>query len=316
MEIIFLNPIYKDYIWGGERLKKEFYKKSKLPIIAESWEISANDNGNCLVQNKNLTEKTLKDLFQNKEKRESIFGRKCLSMNKFPLIIKYIDAKDNLSIQVHPSEYSTEDEKQEPKTEMWYILDCEENTNIIAGLKEEIKNVHIEKILKEKNAIENYVRYHPIKKGDSIYIPAGTIHAIMKGTLICEIQQNSDTTYRIYDWGRKTKDGKYRELHIEKALESIKIENKPEVVHTNILEKEQKVVDSPFFKVDKIYCEEKYIDSSNEDTFYAINIIEGQAVIKARDEKHIIKKGDSFIIPAKLGKYEIEGKVQMLKSYI
>lgn len=315
MEILFFEPVYKDYIWGGTRLKDYFGKDIKTPTAAESWEISTNDAGLSKISNESMKGITLKELFDNKNIREEIFGNKTINMDKFPLLVKYIDAKSNLSVQVHPNnEFAKNNENDTGKTEMWYIIDCAKDAKIICGMKENVKQEDIEGIIRN-NKIKENLNYVEIQKGDSIYIPSGTIHAILGDTLICEIQQNSNLTYRVYDWDRVGKDGKPRELHIEKAIKVIDVETKPSIIHTKN-DESKIIVDSEYFKVEKIAVAGEYKDKSNKETFYIMNIIEGEGKIETKDKEYKFKKGDTILIPAELGEYKIKGKLEILKSYI
>ena len=180
MEPIFLSGIYKDYLWGGTKLKDEYKKQTNLDIVAESWEIAANKNGDNIILNGKYKDMLLSELFNNKELRKFLFGSKCENMDKFPILIKFIDALNDLSIQVHRNdEYASNYENSSGKNEFWYIMDCEKNSKLICGLKNSGKN--IEEILKNEN-IEEYLNYVDVKKGDTIYIPAGLVHAI-KGNI-------------------------------------------------------------------------------------------------------------------------------------
>lgn len=315
MELLFMKPIYKDYIWGGTRLKEIFGKDSPFEMTAESWEISTNDAGLSAV--KNLNEMTLKELFDDKTKREEIFGTKTESMDKFPLLIKFIDAKDNLSVQVHPDDkYASQFEQDTGKTEMWYVMDCDEEASIICGMKETVKQEEIADIILKGN-IRNNLKQVPIHKGDVIYIPSGTVHAILKGTLICEIQQNSNLTYRVYDWDRIGKDGKPRELHIQKAIDVIKQNAKHSITSTNGQEEVCKtVIDCDYFKVDSVKIKSNYQASSNKESFEAYMVVEGNGIIKTNGKEYEIRLGDSFIVPAILGEYEIKGELKLLKAYL
>lgn len=316
MDIIFMEPVYKDYIWGGENLKKKFNKNTPFERTAESWEISSNKNGSCKIKNKEYLGKDLNDLFQDKDVKEKIFGKKTKYLKEFPLLIKFIDAKDNLSIQVHPDdEYANKNGLDSGKTEMWYIMECEKDSKIIGGLNTKLSQDELQDII-ENNNIKEFLNYIDINQGDSVYIPAGTIHAILKNTLICEIQQNSDTTYRVYDWDRVDKDGKSRQLHKKESIETIKPSSLPVIIHTSNEKGTEKIVESEFFNVEKINCEVVYEDCSNEDTFYAINVLEGEGIIETWNNKYKVKNGDSFLIPATLGTYKIKGKIKLLKSYI
>lgn len=315
MEILFFDPIYKDYIWGGSRLKEYFEKNVQTETVAESWEISTNEDGLSKIKNENMQGITLKELFDDKEKRIDIFGTKTKYMNKFPLLIKFIDAKSNLSVQVHPNdEYAKRYENDTGKTEMWHIIDCDTDAKIICGMKENVKQEEVEEIIR-KNKIKENLNYVDIKKGDTIYIPAGTIHAILGNTLLCEIQQNSNLTYRVYDWDRIGKDGKPRQLHIDKAIQVINVKSNPSIKH-NTEEECVKVMESEFFTVEKINVKKEYNDKSSKESFYTINIIDGEGTIEDNTNKYEIKKGDSILIPSNLGKYKITGNLKFLKSYI
>lgn len=315
MDILFFEPIYKDYIWGGSRIKEYFNKQVQMPVVAESWEISTNEAGLSIVSNEDMKRVTLKELFDNKDIRSEVFGTKTENMDKFPLLIKYIDANSNLSVQVHPNdEYARKYENDTGKTEMWYVIDCKENAQIICGMKEEVKQEQIADIIKS-GKIKDKLKYVDIQKGDVIYIPSGTIHAILGDTLICEIQQNSNLTYRVYDWDRVGNDGKPRELHIDKAIDVIDLYVNPYIKHTK-KDENVKIVDNEFFKVEKISISYEYKDYSKKETFYAINVLEGMGKIQTENKEYIVNKGDSFLIPANLGEYIIKGKMEILKSYI
>lgn len=316
MNLIFMEPIYKDYIWGGNRLKEKLNKNTPYHRTAESWEISSNSNGDCKILNEEYNEKTLSNLFNDNENKEKIFGTKCLNMKEFPILIKFIDAKENLSIQVHPDdEYAQSIELPNGKNEMWYIMDCEADSKIVGGLKEELNYQELTNTL-NNNTIKDYLKYINVKKGDSIYISAGTLHAILKNNFICEIQQNSDTTYRVYDWDRTSNDGKKRELHKKQAIETIKTGIMPRVKSTDNDEKYQKIVENEYFEVYKINCIDTFEDYSNKESFYTMNVVSGNGTIETDSQRLDIKIGDSFIIPATLGKYKISGKVEILKTNI
>lgn len=316
MNIIFTQPVYKDYIWGGERLRKILNKNTPYERTAESWEISTNINGICKIKNEEYNGKTLKDIFEDEDLKEKIFGTRCKNLNEFPLLIKFIDAKDNLSIQVHPDdEYAKSIGFTNGKNEMWYIIKTNKDGKIICGLNTKLSKDELKNII-ENDKIKEYLNYINIEEGDSIYIKAGTIHAILKDTLICEIQQNSDITYRIYDWDRKDKEGKSRPLHKKESIDTIKSENMPQIIKTKNNKEVQEIVQSKYFEVKKINCKEIFEDTSNINTFYTMNVVSGNGYIKYEDKKYNIKQGDSFLIPASLGKYKIEGKIEILKSYI
>lgn len=313
LEILFCEPVYKDYIWGGNKLKNKFNKNTPFEKTAESWEIASNKNGDTIIRNGIYEGKKLKDLFNNTNIKKYIFGNKCENLTQFPLLIKFIDANSNLSVQVHPDdEYARVKENDIGKTEMWYIMDCKQDAKLICGLKD-INEQNKSERLREKN-IEKYLKYVSIKKGDVIYIPAGTVHAIMEGALICEIQQNSDLTYRLYDWNRVGNDGNPRQLHLDKAIDVIKCNNFEKPKATN-KEGYERIVDSEYFKVDKAVIKESLKLDTIKDSFYALNVVAGSGKI-ITDREYDINLGDSFIIPAYLGTFELNGEMEVLISYI
>lgn len=313
LEPLFCKPIYKDYIWGGNKLKTIFNKNTPFEKTAESWEIASNKNGESFIQNGIYEGKTITDLFNDNSIKKYIFGDKCENLEKFPLLIKFIDANQNLSVQVHPDdEYAEIKENDMGKTEMWYIMDCKQDAKLICGLKDINENDKNNK-LRQQN-IEKYLNYVSIEKGDVIYIPAGTVHAIMEGALICEIQQNSDLTYRLYDWNRVGNDGKPRELHLDKAIDVINVNNFEKPKATNN-EGYERIIDSKYFKVDKAVIEKSLKLKSNKDTFYAINVVCGSGKIVANKEYNI-GLGDSFTIPAYLGEFVLQGDMEVLISYV
>lgn len=313
MEPIFFNPIYKHNVWGGFKISQTL-KNIPKEQIGESWEIAANKNGSSIIKNGEFKNKTLNDVFKEEKVRISVFGEYCKKMKRFPLLIKFIDAKENLSVQVHPNNfYAKRLEKDIGKTELWYILDCKENANIICGFKNNIRTKEDLNDLKE-NEILNSLNYIPIKKGDAIFIEAGTVHAIMADTLICEIQQNSDITYRVYDWDRNDKS---RPLHIKKSKKVINIKNKVKVINNICVNNEKiKISHQKFFYIDKINVNGRFAYSSYQKTFQAINVIQGNGTLEYNTNKYTVKQGDSFIIPATLGKYIMKGNMEIIMSYI
>ena len=211
--MIKLKPVFHEKIWGGTRLREIFDYDIKNSNIGEAWIISAHANGDCIIDSGEFKGKTLSWLYEN---RRDLFGN--IMDPQFPLLVKYIDAKDKLSIQVHPDDENARKLENQPlgKTEFWYIVDCENDSEIIIGHQTSSKEEMLR--LMQNNEFGKLFKPRPIKKDDFFYIPAGTIHGICENTLILEIQQSSDTTYRLFDYNRLNK-GQLRELHIEKSLE-------------------------------------------------------------------------------------------------
>ena len=212
MAVFRLTPAFKDYIWGGTRLRDEYGKKCDYDKVAESWELSCHKDGASVVADGEDKGFTLAEYIDKHGK--AVLGTDCEKFENFPILIKLIDAKDNLSVQVHPdNEYALRVEGEYGKTEMWYIVDCDEGATLLYGFKHEISKEEFAERIADNTLLE-VTNAVPVKKGDVFFIQAGTLHAIGKGILIAEIQQNSNTTYRIYDYGRVGKDGKPRELHL------------------------------------------------------------------------------------------------------
>ncbi len=316
-EPIFLEPVFKDYIWGGQKLKNIFKKHVKNEeCTAESWEISTNKNGESIIKNGEYEGKTLTELYDDKDLRLDIFGAKCMSLEEFPLLIKFIDANNSLSIQVHPDdEYARKNENSNGKTEMWYILDCEPGAQIICGVKPGVSKEMLATCM-NTSKITECLNYVDVKKGDAIYIPSGTIHALLGKTLVAEVQQNSNITYRVYDWERVGTDGKPRELHVKKALDVINIDRTLQIKNINNNIKKDNIVKSEYFITNKINVNGEYTEDGLGESFIAFNVVEGSGSLKIDNNIYELKKGDSFIIPAVTKSYKIQGNLELLQSYI
>ena len=243
---------------------------------------------------------------------EDCIGSNAMAFEFFPILIKFIDAADNLSIQVHPSdEYALKYEGQYGKTEMWYILDCEEDSFIYYGVNKEISKEEFRKSI-EENKVLDVLNKVKVKKGDVFFIDAGTIHAIGKGIMICEIQQNSNLTYRVYDYDRRDKDGKARELHIDKACEVAKLApSEPyKTENENILAK------CKYFTVEKLVCKDKADFKLSNDSFKSLIAVSGKGEICVGANTLEFSKGDSIFIPAQDGVCKVFGDCELIISYV
>lgn len=310
-----LNPVFKEIIWGGNRLKTEFNKVSDLKNIAESWELTVRDDGMNTISGGEFDSLTMSEYIEKN-------GYRVVSdrpLDRFPLLIKFIDAKDNLSIQVHPDdEYALKNENSLGKTEMWYIMDAEPGAKLVYGLKKGCTSDVLAEAIKD-NKVEEYLNFVPVKKGDVFFIPSGLVHAIGSGILLAEIQQNSNITYRVYDYGRLGKDGKPRELHIKKALDVIVNRNYEEIEKIRFSKDNATgttLTSCDFFKVDKINTDGKTTLFADEKSFNSVLCLDGEGFILCKDEKFPIKKGDSYFIPANMGEYSISGKTEIIVSKI
>lgn len=306
----------KDYIWGGNRLREEYGKVSDADKIAESWELSCHKDGESVIANGDFAGKTLSEYIEAQGK--GVLGENCKKFEYFPILIKLIDAKDNLSVQVHPNnEYALRVEGEYGKTEMWYIVDCDEGAELLYGFKENISKEEFERRIKDNTLLE-VTNSVPVHKGDVFFIESGTLHAIGKGILIAEIQQNSNTTYRIYDYGRVGADGKPRQLHIEKAVEVTELTS-PKYPTKAMGELEQKdgytvqlLSQCEYFRVNKVCTEEKCTLEANEKSFNSILVLDGEGEIGGVK----LKKGESCFIPAGYGKYTFNGKAELVVTDI
>lgn len=314
-----LIPAFKDYLWGGTRLREEFNKKCDFDKIAESWELACHKDGNSVIENGPDAGMKLTDYISKYGK--DILGTNCREFDNFPVLIKLIDAKDNLSVQVHPeNEYALKTEGEYGKTEMWYIIDCDQDSSLLYGFNNNITKEEFRQRI-ENNTLLEVTKSVPVKKGDTFFIKAGTLHAIGKGILIAEIQQNSNTTYRIYDYDRKDKNGKSRELHIDKACEVTNLcaaENYPQSQALNHNGFSQKLLSScEYFNVNLLNISSHADISAKKESFEHLLVISGSAALTGNNcDKMDLNKGDSIFIPAGAGEFTISGKCEIIKTNI
>lgn len=316
---LILEPAFKDYIWGGTRLRDDFGKKCDLPKIAESWELSCHKDGMSVIANGEFKGLTLSEFIQKEGK--GVLGSSCGKFEDFPILIKLIDAKDNLSVQVHPdNEYAQRVEGEYGKTEMWYIVDCDDGAELLYGFKKEISKEEFKERI-ENNTLLEVTNSVPVKKGDVFFIRSGTLHAIGKGILIAEIQQNSNTTYRIYDYGRLGSDGKPRQLHIDKALDVTNLcPAKPYPVSEPVQKDgytEKLLSSCEYFTVYSMDIDGGTSLSAGSSSFVHILVLDGEAVLSADNADDIkLVKGSSVFIPAGFGRFKINGKCTAVKTTV
>lgn len=319
MKILKLTPAVKDYIWGGTRLSKEFDIVAFTDKQAEAWMLSCHDDGENIISGGTFDGRTLKDVLSNEGK--DYLGTNCEKFDFFPVLIKLIDAKDNLSLQVHPDdEYARKYENQYGKTEAWYIIDCDEGAEIIYGLSKDMTKEELKESIENDTILQNVNRVK-VKKGDLFFIESGTIHAICKGILLAEVQQNSNVTYRVYDYGR-LQNGKPRELHIEKAVDvisrkAIKATGEPlgkeerfDTYSKTLLSK------CEFFTFSKIEVQESVKIKADETSFVSLVALEGNGVLMHEDTAITLYKGESVFIPAGYGEVELLGNVTVLETRV
>lgn len=308
-----LAPAFKEYLWGGSKLKSLYNKKCETEICAESWELSAHKDGQSKICGGVYDGATLSEYLERTGK--GVLGTNAEKFDYFPILIKLIDAKDNLSVQVHPDDkYALEKKGEYGKTEMWYILDCEEGASLYYGFSKDITGQEYESAIKT-NTLTELLNKVPVHKGDVFFIPAGTVHAIGAGIVICEIQQNSNTTYRVYDYGRRDKDGNTRPLHIEKALEVSDLKKTsgkykaPEGDCVILAECE-------YFTVHRLKVTEKTERKIDNSSFHSLIVTDGEGMLNMDNAAMELKKGDSVFIPAQNASYTITGACEVIVTNI
>ena len=316
------RPVYKDYIWGGENLKK--YNKDFSGNVAESWEVSCHPDGNSIIKNGEYKGLPLGQII--KTHPEDIMGKYIPQkyIEKFPLLIKLIDANDKLSVQVHPDdEYAKLIGSSDfGKNEMWHILEAKPGAKLIYGVKEDVDRDKFIKSVKE-GTVEDCLNFIEVSPGDTIYIPAGVVHAIGEGILLAEVQQNSNLTFRIYDYNRVDKNGKTRELHIDKAIEVIDFEKskkadkiKEECILINDGVKRSELINNEYFVIEKYYVEGKVFDRADGSKFIVYVVLDGECQINYKSGSEKIKKGASVFIPAAMGDFEMSGEFKALRIHV
>lgn len=315
-----LSPAFKDYLWGGTKLKNDFGFQTDLDIVAEGWMLSCHKDGENHIENGVYQGKTLSEVID-------ILGKESLGTNaekfdRFPILIKLIDAKKDLSVQVHPdNDYALRVEGEYGKTECWYILDCDEGAELIYGFKEPISSEEFRTRIAD-NTFLDVVNKVKVKKGDLFFIEAGTLHAIGGGILLAEIQQNSNTTYRVYDYGRVGADGKPRELHTEKAIDVTNCtpparDAAPEGTKT---QKdgytEQLLTTCELFTVKAVDVTQTYESEADKTSFVSLLVTNGNGTVSCGTESLSVKKGDSLFLTANSGTFTVSGALEMVETRI
>ena len=322
------EPVFRDYIWGGRNLETKLGRTLPPGIVAESWEISGHPSSPTQVDNGPLAGRTLPELLE--LSGVDLVGNRSQAMldrGKFPLLIKLLDANKPLSVQVHPNDaYANAHENGElGKTEMWYILYAKPDAHLIYGLKAGVTPNSFRQAL-EAGQLESCLHQLPVKAGDTIFIPSGSVHAIMGGILLAEIQQNSDTTYRVYDWNRLGADGKPRPLHIDKALDVINFDQvEPGPVSPQLLEvsnglRRDLITTCPYFNVERVSSEPGTAFSGKCDgsTFEIWAVLSGQGRVAWSGAPVELQAVRFALLPAALGEFEIQASTAatFLRVYV
>lgn len=317
------KPIFKEKIWGGDKIKTILgLDFSPLKNCGEAWVLSGVENNNTIVCNGFLEDNELSELVE--VYMDDLVGGKIYEKfgKEFPLLIKFIDANDYLSIQVHPDDELAEKRKiGRGKTEMWYVIDAEPNAELITGFNQKVdKNIYLNHL--QSNTLKNILNIEKVEKENVFFMPAGRIHAIGPGILLAEIQQSSDTTYRIYDWDRKDEKGDYRELHIDEALDAIDF-NYYKNYRTNYTKKinqTNKIIDSQYFVTNVIHLFNYPVEKnySELDSFVILINVQGNCSIGYKSNVEKLKCGEVILVPACIDKVQIfpEGELKLLEVYI
>lgn len=298
MNIQKLYPVCKDYLWGGNKLTEKYGKMTDCSPCAESWELSFHKDGKTCIEGGATLESVA---------TKEALGSNVEDFSFFPVLIKFIDAQGDLSVQVHPSDaYALEKESSFGKTEMWYIVEADEGAGLYLGFNRDVTLAEYEQAIRD-NTLTDLLNFYPVKAGECYFIPSGTIHAIGSGCLICEIQQNSNLTYRVYDYGRRDKNGNTRELHVDKAL-----------LVTTLAKHENKTLSgdvlgvSKYFSVRRLSVNGTTEGKTTGKTFHCLSCVKGAGQIDGQD----VRTGDSFFVPADYGRYTISGEMEIIMTDI
>ncbi len=319
-DIVKLDPAFKDNLWGGTKLRTVFGKKCDYDIIAESWELSAHPDGQSRIAEGRYRGMLFNDYLRRIGKEA--LGWKCQALDRFPILIKFIDAKQPLSVQIHPDdEYALEVEGEYGKNEVWYILDCEPGASLYCGLKRKTTKEEIRDRI-ANNTITEILNEVKVKKGDVVFIKAGTIHAIGAGILICEIQQNSNSTYRLYDYDRRDKYGNLRELHLEKALDVVDVEpyvrnnNKQEILVQNDNYEMERLVQCKYFECFKYAVKDEAKIMVDDASFISVIFVSGRGSITVDSRTLEFKAGESFFVTAGKKNIIIHGESECIVTHV
>ena len=314
---LLFKPIFKERIWGGIKLKEVLNKSFDGSQIGESWELSTVENDISVVANGAFEGLNLNQLIE--KYPTEVLGIKSIQYfgNNFPLLFKFIDAKEDLSIQVHPDDaLAKERHNSFGKTEMWYVMQADDNARLVVGFKDKTNKKEYQEHLENKTLVA-VLNETPVKVGDAFFLETGTVHAIGAGVLIAEIQQTSDITYRLYDWDRVDANGVGRELHTDLALDAINFEPTNTKLNYDVVKnKSVNLVECPFFKTNILQISEKYNWKKTKESFTVLMCTEGSFTINMLHFKAEFKKGDTILIPAIIDSFEIIGEATLLEITI
>lgn len=300
------EPVYKDYLWGGDKIIRRFARLAPPGIYAESWEVSAHPDGMSVVADGPLAGRSLADLVA--DMGERLVGTRTRTPH-FPLLIKLIDARQQLSVQVHPNDATAAAYGGEAKTEMWYVLDADAGACVYAGLQPGCTPDQL-KAAVEDSTVEDLMVTIPVAAGDAVFIPGGRVHAIGAGCLLLEVQQTSNTTYRLYDWARVGADGKTRELHVDQALQVIDWQDTGDAKVGDGAAAPggagfRELYRSPYFKLEHARLREPLAGGTDGSTFEVLFCASGRAMLESEAGQETLAAGTSILIPAAPSAYRL-----------
>src|SRR5579863_6868389 len=308
------QPIFKERVWGGRNLEKLFHKELPPGVpIGESWEISDRPGDTSVIANGPLAGRDLRWLMENHG--EELLGHSNATTERFPLLVKILDAREKLSMQVHPPAAAAAKFGGEPKTEMWYVADAEPGAELYVGLKRGVTRAQFEQAIKN-GTVADCVQRLPAEKGEVMFLPSGRIHAIGGGLVMFEIQQNSDTTYRVFDWNRTGLDGKPRQLHVAESLVSINFDDiEPRLIKSlysrNDTLKVRYLVDDPLFRVDACQVKRGERFHLRSERVQIIGLLRGRLAVGGAAEKLVLEAGQFVLLPASLGRVTLTAETQV-----
>lgn len=320
MEILSLYPTLKETIWGGRTLIDDYGFVTDGDNAAEAWLLSCHKDGPSFVLDGEYKGKTLAQVIS--EEGKECLGINCADAVDFPVLIKIIDARDKLSVQVHPDdEYARINENENGKTEAWYVLKCEQGSTLIYGVNHDMTKEAFAAAIENGTLLDD-MNVVSVKEGDVIFIPSGMLHAIGEGILLAEVQQSSNSTYRVFDYNRRDKNGNLRELHVQKAVDVVnlqlaKVDFSPEGSPCNIGDAEKTYLTGcEYFSMIRVNCDGEYEDNADEKSFVSLLVLDGEGELYSDTKKIYLKKGSSIFIPASYGKFNIKGKLSILETRV
>ena len=317
MDILNLKPALKEIIWGGNRMQDGYGFSSDAANIAEAWMLSAHSAGPSVVCGGEDDGLTLSEAIEKHSK--AVLGTKCADLPDFPLLVKFIDARERLSVQVHPdNEYARRVENENGKTEAWYVLACDEGAELIYGFADDLTKEECREAIEQGTLLEKCNRV-AVKPGDVCFIPAGTLHAIGAGILLAEVQQSSNVTYRVFDYNRKDKNGNPRELHVDKALDVVELtrperdfsaEGKVEIIDGGTA---QLLASCDYFSMTSLVLDGETVRNADETSFVSLLVTDGEGRIAGKTADTALHKGSCLFVPASYGAFTLQGNMKIVE---